>query len=254
MTFRLTPLAAILPLVVVIAGAAIYLKVQPEAETTTLSAPASAPALTAAPDFHPPPTHPLSAIVKSAAADRSVAPRASTPQMGNTASALVLVTPRAEVQTAPPAKGRESQGDAGAVRSLPGQPEANSFHPANQPTFSARINGGRGGVSNTPSAVPASNSTASAKPAPLPLALQGIDPVAAGFTPTQAKALDTLRDEFVKDIGGERQSPNDPAYAERWNEAQPKSDAQMRLFFGDGYANALALRAAQADYAAAHPQ
>ncbi len=52
------------------------------------------------------------------------------------------------------------------------------------------------------------------------------------FTPQQLAQLESLRQEFVNDVGGTNQDPNDPAYLQRWREAQPANDGRFKMLFG----------------------
>ena len=90
-----------------------------------------------------------------------------------------------------------------------------------------------------------------ARKLPLPLAFADIDPVASGLNETQTAALASMREKFLRDIGGLQQNPADPAYAKRWSNARPASDANLRLFFGAEFAEQVALQAAQAEQATA---
>jgi hypothetical protein len=91
-----------------------------------------------------------------------------------------------------------------------------------------------------------------ARALPLPLAFADLDPSASGLTDGQANLLDSLREDFVRDIGGPRQNPGDPRYAARWRALQPSYDQRLRVLFGAAFVEQLQLQAAQADYAAAH--
>lgn len=78
---------------------------------------------------------------------------------------------------------------------------------------------------------------------PLPLIFQDVDPAEPGLNEGQAAVKKTLRDDFVRDVGGPNQNPHDPRYAKRWNDKLPIYDAQARLFFGAAYAEKAALEA-----------
>jgi hypothetical protein len=88
----------------------------------------------------------------------------------------------------------------------------------------------------------------------MPLAFQDLDPSLAPLNNDQAEILHSLQQDFVSEIGGAQQNPHDPRYAKKWQMLRPKYDEQLRLFFGAAFVEQVALRAAQADYAAAHPQ
>jgi hypothetical protein len=52
------------------------------------------------------------------------------------------------------------------------------------------------------------------------------------LTDEQKADLDWLRTEFISEIGGVDQNPNDPAYLERWRKAQPKADDLLSSIIG----------------------
>jgi len=53
-----------------------------------------------------------------------------------------------------------------------------------------------------------------------------------GASPAQAATLDRLQHEFVNNVGGPNQNPNDPAYAEAWQATQALSDSNYEQQFG----------------------
>lgn len=64
---------------------------------------------------------------------------------------------------------------------------------------------------------------------------------------TQAPTLSELQQQFLNEIGGLDQDPSDPAYRERWLEAQKAADRQFRTFYGgQAYLQADVARAQQA--------
>lgn len=65
-----------------------------------------------------------------------------------------------------------------------------------------------------------------------PLFLQDVNWHALGFTPAQQKAIERVRQQFITDIGGPNQDPNDPAYLARWQKAQSKADDALRGSLG----------------------
>ncbi len=69
-------------------------------------------------------------------------------------------------------------------------------------------------------------------PVALPLAFQTIDPAALSLTTDQIAIINDVRQSFLKEIGGENQNPDDPAYLERWQKAQPAADDMLRLMLG----------------------
>jgi hypothetical protein len=54
----------------------------------------------------------------------------------------------------------------------------------------------------------------------------------AQLTPEQEQAIDRLRDEFVREIGGENQNPDDPGYRARWQRVQPRFDERLKIMLG----------------------
>lgn len=78
-----------------------------------------------------------------------------------------------------------------------------------------------------------------------PLVFVPINPEA--LTPTIQAAVTQLQKEFVEAIG-DTQDPNDPAYQQRWLEAQRKADASFRVMFGWMAFNEMQLGRAQEAY------
>jgi hypothetical protein len=66
----------------------------------------------------------------------------------------------------------------------------------------------------------------------LPLVFQDVDPAALKLNNTEVQAINGLRQKFMEQIGGANQDPNDPAYLERWQKAQPEIDSDMRGMIG----------------------
>ena len=66
----------------------------------------------------------------------------------------------------------------------------------------------------------------------LPLVLRDIDPTVMQLDQEQQAALVEVRAQFVASIGGTNQDVTDPAYAKRWQEAQPESDRLLRGMIG----------------------
>lgn len=76
--------------------------------------------------------------------------------------------------------------------------------------------------------VPQTDSVASAdsesEVVTLPLILQTQALATLKLTDDQGYELKEMRQEFIQEIGGANQDPNDPAYLKRWQKAQPKFD------------------------------
>ena len=66
----------------------------------------------------------------------------------------------------------------------------------------------------------------------MPLIFQNVDPQNLNLSPDQIQAIANLRQEFWDQIGGPNQDPNDPAYRERWEKAQPEMDSMLRGMIG----------------------
>jgi hypothetical protein len=52
------------------------------------------------------------------------------------------------------------------------------------------------------------------------------------LTDQQIQVINDLRQNFTDEIGGPNQDPNDPAYLERWQKAQPEADDMLRGMLG----------------------
>jgi hypothetical protein len=65
-----------------------------------------------------------------------------------------------------------------------------------------------------------------------PLVLQNVDPATLNLNPAQLEAINDLRQQFVNEIGGPNQDPNDPGYKERWQRIQPQIDLMLRGVIG----------------------
>ena len=77
-----------------------------------------------------------------------------------------------------------------------------------------------------------------AGPVTQPLVLQNIDLSALNLTEEQKQAITTIRQDFLKQIGGANQDPSDPAYLARWQQAQPAADDLLKAYLGgDGFAD-----------------
>jgi hypothetical protein len=68
--------------------------------------------------------------------------------------------------------------------------------------------------------------------ASLPLAFVNVDTNTLELGESQQAVLDAMRRRFVDEIGGTNQDPNDPQYAERWQQAQPEIDARLKVMLG----------------------
>ena len=88
--------------------------------------------------------------------------------------------------------------------------------------------------------------TSAPRTLPLPIVFQDFDHEAAGLTAIQVQMLNSLREDFVREVGGLQQDPNDPGYAERWRQLQPDYDHRLRALFGATFVDQLARLTTQA--------
>lgn len=69
-----------------------------------------------------------------------------------------------------------------------------------------------------------------------PLVFQNVNLDALGLSDSQKAAIQQVQQQFVNDVGGSNQDPNDPAYLSRWQKAQTDADAMLRGLLGrDAY-------------------
>jgi hypothetical protein len=93
------------------------------------------------------------------------------------------------------------------------------------------------GLQPTPSATEteanlAANDGAAEDPAPVRPLIWNVDPTNLNLSDNQMEVINDLRQSFVNKIGGPNQDPNDPAYSERWQQAQPEADDMLRTMLG----------------------
>jgi hypothetical protein len=69
-------------------------------------------------------------------------------------------------------------------------------------------------------------------PVRLPLILQTQALATLKLTDEQRGELGELTQEFIQEVGGANQDPNDPAYVARWQKAQPKFDQMIITTIG----------------------
>jgi hypothetical protein len=72
----------------------------------------------------------------------------------------------------------------------------------------------------------------SARPPTAPLVLQEVNPAALNLTSGQQELISRLRQQFIDQIGGTNQDPNDPDYLARWQKAQRQMDDTLRGTLG----------------------
>ena len=66
----------------------------------------------------------------------------------------------------------------------------------------------------------------------MPLVFQDVDVAALSLDSGQRQAIEDLRQRFVERLGGPNQDPAEPAYQQRWQQAQPENDALLRGLIG----------------------
>jgi hypothetical protein len=224
-----------------ICGAAIYVNIEADVPGATAAASSmrSDPAVHAiaveAGSSHALRNAPADAI--SRPAPRSPSPIATAFRGSSEVRQFPTTEPQAAIKIPPAASVAEAARSA-SVRAVPAHPSRNQSPAVSTPSAAT--------PAITTVTVPA---TTPVRKLPMPLAFQDFNPEATGLSERQAEMLDSLRESFIREVGGPFQNANDPAYARRWREAQPSNDAQLRLFFGSAFAEKVALEAAQADYA-----
>lgn len=62
--------------------------------------------------------------------------------------------------------------------------------------------------------------------------MQKVDLDALGLNDDQKQVITQIQQQFVDEIGGPYQDPNDPAYLKRWQKAQPESDDMVKAMLG----------------------
>jgi hypothetical protein len=71
------------------------------------------------------------------------------------------------------------------------------------------------------------------QPVSLPLVMQNRDPATLNLNDDQKQEIANLRQQFLEEIGGTNQNPDDPAYLARWRKAQPEVDNQLQAMLGN---------------------
>ena len=71
------------------------------------------------------------------------------------------------------------------------------------------------------------------RPVALPLVWKNVDLTALNLNSNQVQVINELRQSFANEIGGPNQNPDDPAYLERWQKAQPEVDEMLRGMLGN---------------------
>ena len=76
-----------------------------------------------------------------------------------------------------------------------------------------------------------------ARPISVPLVMQPLDSGAMKLTDAQTEVFNEVRQNFIEEIGGTNQDPNDPAYRMRWQAAQRKADDMLAGMLGRNFVN-----------------
>jgi hypothetical protein len=124
---------------------------------------------------------------------------------------------------------------AAAVR-----PAGAEYPPANTSPFHDRLGSKETQADAPPDAAqaqpvspqPGQLQTPDVEPVSLPLVFQEPDPK-ADLSDEELARWDSLRETFIKAVGGIYQNPNDPQYLSRWEKAKPQVDAQFKALFGE---------------------
>ncbi len=66
----------------------------------------------------------------------------------------------------------------------------------------------------------------------IPAAMQEVDQSALNLTADEQQAVAEVQQNFVSDVGGTGQNPNDPAYLQKWQNSQAVADGMLRARLG----------------------
>jgi hypothetical protein len=120
--------------------------------------------------------------------------------------------------------------------------ESPNEHPTESPADDAKASQDFSGVTTIDPDSPLNSSMPQRTPekkkessSPFPLVFQTVDPQAFKISPEQQAILDRLQQNFLDQIGGANQDPNDPQYLARWKEAQPLINEQLKAQLGQDF-------------------
>ena len=85
----------------------------------------------------------------------------------------------------------------------------------------------------------------------MPLVFQDVDPT-VHLTDAQAATINDIRQDFLQQVGGPNQDPNDPAYQQRWLPAQRQADDMLRGMLGSAFVQNYQLHVRQPSEEPAH--
>jgi hypothetical protein len=66
----------------------------------------------------------------------------------------------------------------------------------------------------------------------MPLVFANVDPASLNLDESRIQAINSLKQRFLEEVNGPGQDPNDPAYLERWQKAQPEVDSMLKGMIG----------------------
>jgi hypothetical protein len=85
----------------------------------------------------------------------------------------------------------------------------------------------------------------------MPLVFQSFNRTFWNLNDDQLAVIEQIRSKFLEAVGGLDQDPNDPAYLEKWQKAQPECDALLWFKLGKDFFQEAQLQAyASASFAA----
>jgi hypothetical protein len=73
------------------------------------------------------------------------------------------------------------------------------------------------------------------RPVSMPLVLEQVDSAKLKLNDAQLRTITELRQNFVAEIGGTNQDPNDPSYRQRWQTAQREADDMLVAILGRNF-------------------
>jgi len=133
---------------------------------------------------------------------------------------------KAELQK-PPGEEAAEIADLLGLQPTPAQEVAMNTTPSSQANTTPSSQ-----VDATPASQLSRSRNSSQSPSVLPLVFQNVDLHALNLNNQQVQAINDLRQSFVDAIGGLNQDPQDQAYLDRWQKAQPEADLILQGMLG----------------------
>lgn len=93
-----------------------------------------------------------------------------------------------------------------------------------------------------------------ANPPEMPLVFQDVDPAALHLTDAQVAIINGIKQDFLQQIGGMNQDPNDPAYRQKWMPAQRQADDMLKGMLGSTFVQNYELQVMQQSEQAKQPR